>query len=314
MTRRGDARPQQTTTMEGNAVTYGSAVSAQPTVQLDCRNQLGESPVWDEREQCLYWVNIHDGELWAWRPDTTPRVVQFQLKVCAIGLREAGGLVLALESGFALLDRLDAPLRIVGQVAAPIHTRLNDGRVDPQGRFVCGGMNEESPQRANASLYLLEGDFKVTGLMAGIACTNSLCWSPDGATVYFADMPTRRIDACDYDTRTGAMANRRTFATLNGHGAPDGSIVDAEGHLWNARWGGAKLVRYRPDGSVEREVPLPVSNPTCLAFGGPDLDILYVTTAWFSLDDATRKSEPYAGSLFALRPGVRGLPSARFAG
>ncbi|WP_321893831.1 SMP-30/gluconolactonase/LRE family protein [Paraburkholderia tropica] len=290
------------------------AVSKQPEVQFDCRNMLGESPVWDERDERLYWVNIHAAELWAWRPGSSPRIVRLPERVGAIGLREQGGLVLALESGFGLLDTLDAEIHTVRRVDAPAHTRMNDGRVDPFGRFVCGGMNEETPQGSNAALYSLAGDGRVTTLLDGIGCTNSLCWSPDGRTMYFSDMPTGRIDAFDYDASTGAISNRRRFATLAKPGAPDGSIVDAEGHLWNAQWGGAKLVRYRPDGSVEREVPLPVSNPSCVAFGGPDLDILYVTSAWFTLDDATRAREPHAGSLFALRPGVLGLPCARFAG
>ena len=290
------------------------ALSTQPVVQLDCRNILGESPVWDEREQRLYWVNIHASQLWAWEPGSEPQTVKMPERVGAIGLREQGGLVLALESGFALLDSFDAPLHTLTHVDTPRHTRMNDGRVDPFGRFICGGMNEETPQRSNAALYSLDLDGRVAMLLDGIGCSNSLCWSPDGRTMYFSDMPTGRIDAFDYNSRTGAIANRRAFATLTTPGAPDGSIVDAEGHLWNAQWGGAKLVRYRPDGSLEREVTVPVSNPSCLVFGGPELDILYVTSAWFALDAATHLREPYAGSLFAFRPGVQGLPSARFAG
>lgn len=290
------------------------AMTAQPAVQLDCRNVLGESPVWDEGEQRLYWVNIHAAELWSWQAGGKPHTVKLQERVGAIGLRERGGLVLGLESGFALLDSVDAVLHSVTHVDTPGHTRMNDGRVDPSGRFVCGGMNEETPQRSNAALYSFDRDGRVAMLLDGIGCSNSLCWSPDGATMYFSDMPTGRIDAFDYDSRTGSIANRRTFATLKTPGAPDGSIVDVEGHLWNAQWGGGKLVRYRPDGSVEREVRLPVSNPSCLVFGGPELDILYVSSAWFTLDAATRLREPHAGSLFAFRPGVHGLPSARFAG
>lgn len=286
----------------------------QPAVALDCRHILGESPVWDEREQLLYWVNIHAAELWAWQPGREARSVKLPERVGAIGLREQGGLVLALESGFALVDGLDAPLHTIRHVETPAHTRMNDGRVDPFGRFICGGMNEEAPQRSNAALYSLTGSGEIAMLLDGIGCSNSLCWSPDGRTMYFSDMPTCRIDAFDYDGRTGAVANRRTFAALTTPGAPDGSIVDSEGHVWNAQWGGAKLVRYRPDGSVEREVPMPVSNPSCLVFGGPDLDILYVTSAWFTLDATTRAREPHAGSLFSFRPGVQGLPSARFAG
>jgi L-arabinonolactonase len=128
-------------------------------------------------------------------------------------------------------------------------------------------------------------------------------------------MPTRRIDALDYDVVTGHVGNRRLFASLADQpGSADGSVVDAEGCLWNAQWRGAKLVRYRPDGRIDREIALPVSNPTCLAFGGPNLDILFVTSAWFTLSDEERKREPHAGSLFAFRPGVCGRPEYRYAG
>ncbi|RKP57707.1 SMP-30/gluconolactonase/LRE family protein [Pararobbsia silviterrae] len=291
--------------------------SMQASVVLDCRQCLGESPVWDARTATLYWANIHDAQVWAWDPSGTaaPRCYPLPERVGAIGLREAGGLVIALASAFALLDLDSGALARIADVPSPApHTRLNDGRVDPAGRFVCGGMNEQTPQLPNARVYTLERDHRVSATLDGIHCANSTCWSPDGATLYFSDMATRRIDAFDYDVATGAISGRRPFATMQSAGAPDGSVVDAQGYLWNAQWGGAKVVRYRPDGTIDREIALPVSHPTCVAFGGPDLDTLYITTAWFLLDDATRAREPHAGSLFAIKPGVRGLSEARYAG
>ncbi|WP_250518365.1 SMP-30/gluconolactonase/LRE family protein [Caballeronia sp. ATUFL_M1_KS5A] len=285
-----------------------------PEVVQACRNQLGESPVWDERTQTLHWTNIHACEIWSWEVSASAPVVRtMPERIGAIGLREGGGLVIALESGFATLKADSSqPVPIASLPDPAAHTRLNDGRVAPDGRFLCGGMSEEQPQRANAALYALDADSSVRTLLTDIACANSLCWSPNGRTLYFSDMATRRIDAFDY--ADGKIANRRIFAELTTPGAPDGSIVDEDGFLWNAQWGGGKLVRYAPDGSVDREVALPVSNPTCMVFGGPELDIMYITTAWFTLDPATREKEPYAGSLFAWRPGVRGLPSPRFQG
>ena len=194
-------------------------------------------------------------------------------------------------------------------------TRLNDGRVDPAGRFVCGGMDEADPQEGISAVYSLGRDRRAVSLLAGVHCANSICWGPDGRTMYFTDMPTRRIDMFDYDPLTGAAVNRRTFADLsNEPGLADGSTVDAEGFLWNAQWGGNKVVRYAPDGSVDREIALPISNPTCLCFGGDDLDVLFITSAWFGLDDAARVREATAGGIFALRPGVKGLPEHRYAG
>ena len=230
------------------------------------------------------------------------------------GLREDRGLVLALEKGFALWR--DGAAETIAHLDGDLPTvRLNDGRVDPAGRFVCGGMDEGEPQKPLARLYGLDAGRAVSTLLSGISCTNSLCWGPDGRTLYFTDMPTRRIDAFDYDATSGAVSNRRVFASLADEpGLADGSIVDADGCLWNAQWQGSKLVRYRPDGSVEREVRLPVSNPTCMAFGGPDLDILFVTTAWFTLTPEQRAAEPFAGNLFVFRPGVRGRRESRYAG
>jgi L-arabinonolactonase len=290
--------------------------SATPQVALDCRNGLGESIVWDDRSGVLHWTNINDRELWTWDPfgGEGAKVAATAERVGALGLRETDGLVLALEKGFALWRNGAAhPISAVDTELPTV--RLNDGRVDPAGRFVCGGMDEGSPQRPLARLYGLDPKRGASTLLEGVSCTNSLCWSPDGRTLYFTDMPTRRIDAFDYDLASGGVSNRRVFVSLADEpGLADGSIVDAEGCLWNAQWQGSKLVRYRPDGTVEREVALPVSNPTCMAFGGPDLDILFVTTAWFTLTPEQRAAEPLAGNLFAFRPGVRGRKEARYAG
>jgi L-arabinonolactonase len=292
------------------------AFGPKPELALDCRNGLGESIIWDDRTGLLHWVNIHDREIWSWNPTSAkePRKLKMPERVGAIGLRQQDGLVAALEKGFALVhdDTVETMARVEEDLPT---TRLNDGRVDPAGRFVCGSMDEASPQQPIASLYGLDADRRVDRLLSGISCTNSLCWSPDGRTLYFTDMPTRRIDAFDYDPGTGSVSNRRPFASLSKEpGFADGSIVDAEGFLWNAQWQGSKLVRYRPDGSVEREVALPVSNPTCMAFGGPDLDILFVTSARFTLTNDQLDAEPSAGSVFAFRPGVKGRKEHRYAG
>jgi L-arabinonolactonase len=295
-------------------VVYGK----QPEIALDCRNWLGESIIWDDRAAALYWVDIHAKAIWRWQPHgaTAPKVFTLPERPGALGLRRDGGLVLGLESGFAFFDELTGVIDKIADVEADLPTtRLNDGRVDPAGRFLCGGMDEAENQQAISALYVLEPDRTVRRLLNGIACANSTCWSADGSTLYFSNMPTRRIDAFDYDIEKGTMSNRRPFVSFDKEpGLPDGSAVDAEGCLWNAEWGGGKLRRFRPNGQLDREVPLPVTNPTCVAFGGPDLDTLFVTTAWFGLTDEQRKAEPLAGSLFAFAPGVRGRLENRYAG
>jgi L-arabinonolactonase len=294
------------------------SVGAEPQVVLDCRNNLGESVVWDDRTQHLWWVNIHEAQIWSWAPfaGKEPNVFQLDERVGAIALREKGGIAAALQSGFALFDPATGAVEKVADIEAHLSTtRLNDGRVDPAGRFVCGGMDESKPQQPISAVYALEADGTDRRIIEGVTCSNSICWSPDGATLYFTDMPTRRIDAFDYDVASGTAANRRLFVDLSREpGFADGSTVDAEGYLWNAQWGGRKVVRYAPNGKVDREIELPIDNPTCLAFGGPDLDILFITSAWFGVDEAARAGQIHAGSIFALRPGVRGRLENRYAG
>lgn len=288
-----------------------------PTVVCDCRNNLGESVVWDAKTSRLWWANIHEGEIWSWTPTggRAPIRVKLDERVGAIGLRQSAGLVVALASGFAFFDPETGETQRIAEVEAELSsTRLNDGRIDPAGRFVCGGMDESSPQQGISAVYALDSHGKTQTLIKGIHCANSICWSPDGSVFYFTDMPSRRIDAYDYDVATGEASNRRVFVDLSEEaGLADGSTVDAEGYLWNAQWGGGKVVRYAPDGSVDREIALPVSNPTCLCFGGEDLSTLYITSAWFGLDASAHGRQPHAGSIFALRPGVRGVPEHRFA-
>lgn len=293
-----------------------SDLGSEPTLVLDCRNNLGESVVWDERLQMLRWVNIHQGEVWSWHTGTGQQTtVTLGQRVGAIAMRETGDLVVALSSGFCFLDN-DGRMEPIVEVERDLPTtRLNDGRADPAGRFVCGGMNEGSPQTPISAVYALGPDRSLSSLFGGVACSNSTCWSPDGKTMYFTDMPSREIVAFDYDLSSGTVSNKRVFADLKGEpGLADGSTVDADGYLWNAQWGGGKLVRYAPDGSVDREISLPVTNPTCLAFGGPELDILFITSAWFGLGPESHALEPSAGGIFAFKPGVRGMLEHRFAG
>lgn len=278
-------------------------------VALDYSIRLGESIVWDDREQVLYWVNIHDREVRSWNPDGVAALIVLSLpeRVGALGLRESGGLVLALESSFALLDLETRRRELMDAAESDLPTtRFADGRIDPGCRFDCGGMDEATPQRPISAIHSLAADHYTRRLFDGVFCTNSLCWSQDGGTMYFTDMPTRRIDAFDYEVITGQAANRRVFTDRASEpGWADGSIVDAEGCLWNAQRNGSRLIRYRP-GTMEHEVELPVSNPTSMAIGGADLDVLKVATAWFGLSERQRAQEPHTDSSFAFWPGVRG--------
>jgi L-arabinonolactonase len=192
-------------------------------------------------------------------------------------------------------------------------TRLNDGRCDRQGRFVVGGY--DSSAKGLSAAYRLDADLSLHRLFGGLSSANSTCFSPDGRTMYYADTPQAVIWAFDYDPDTGTPSNRRIFCDFRDQpGVPDGSVIDADGCLWNAQWNGGRIARYRPDGSLDRVVEMPCRNPTSLAFGGRQLDSLFITTSRLTLTRREQRLQPLAGALLVIRPGVKGLPETRFRG
>lgn len=289
-------------------------MSFQVEVAARGADRLGECPLWDERESALWWVDSR----WpaAKRLDPSSGAVMMVVLrevVGSIALREAGGLLAATKSGLHLLDPSSGALEARANPEAHLpDNRFNDGRCDRQGRFWAGTMSDVRRDPVG-SLYRFETDFACTRLRNAIIIPNSLAFSADSRTMYFADTNRHTIWAYDYDPATGAATRERVFADT-GSGRPDGSCVDAEGCLWNAEYGSGRLVRYTPAGKVDRAVEVPVSNPTCCAFGGEDLGTLYVTTATQRLAPEDLARQPLAGSLLALRPGVKGLPEGRFAG
>ena len=279
---------------------------------LDAAAITGESPVWDEKRARLYWVDIPGQKIHRFDPATgTDEVWPTPEPVGALGLRERGGLVLALKSGFYFFDLASGKASPVALIDEPDSNRLNDGRVDPAGRFWAGSMNERGRGKI-AALYCLNHDLTCEKKIGGIALSNTLCWSPDGRVMYHADTLERKISAWDFDAATGAIGNQRLFIDVPpGEGVPDGATVDAEAYLWVAHWGTGHLNRYNPSGKLVRTIQLPVTNITCPAFGGAGLDILYVTSATAALNAAQRAAQPQAGGLFAIEAGVRGLPEKR---
>jgi len=287
-------------------------------VLVDVKTILGEGPLWDVEEQRLYWIDsfganvfrcTHDGrEVRAW---------DLPQQIGSMALREKGGAVLSLARGFHFLDFKTGDVElIVDPEPGRANNRINDGKVDKRGRFVAGTMDtmEDGP---NGALYRLDPDLSLHKLDDKIIVSNGPCWSPDGRIFYFADSWSGEIWAYDYDLTTGNVSNRRTFCKLDTStgGAADGSTVDAEGCLWNAQVYDGKLIRYTPDGKVERVIDMPVKKITSVMFGGPDLDVLYVTSMAkpplprFPGDGVLR------GSLFAIHDlGIKGVPEPRFAG
>ena len=286
---------------------------------VDAQALLGESPVWCPVERCLWWVDILRPALHRFEPSSgRSRSWSLPQHVGSLALRRDGGVLLALRSAVALFDpETEAlSLRDAPESDRP-ETRFNDGKGDRRGRFWVGTMSTGDPAtRAGAgALYRLDPDFRWHRMLDGITVPNSLAWSPDDRTMYFADTPARTIWAFDFDVDRGTLDGRRVFATVpEGAGFPDGSTVDAAGHLWNAHFDGWRLTCYAPDGRVARVVRLPVQRPTSCAFGGPELDVLYVTSASVRLSPEERRAQPAAGGLLALDVGARGLPEPRFNG
>ncbi|GAA4444778.1 hypothetical protein GCM10023148_51750 [Actinokineospora soli] len=221
----------------------------------------------------------------------------------AVALTGGDALLLATPSGFASLR--GGTLSTVVEVPNP--DRFNDGKCDPAGRFLAGTIAPEG----EAALHRLDPDLTTTELLSGLTVSNGLAWSPDGATLYHADTPTHRIDAYAYDVASGSLGPRRSLVEIPDHqGAPDGMTVDADGCVWVALWGGGAVHRYTPDGRLDRRIETPVAKPSSVAFGGPGLTTLFITSAGGPSDPGN----PLGGALFAVDPGVTGLPAHRFAG
>jgi sugar lactone lactonase YvrE len=282
---------------------------------VDCRNRLGEVPVWDEREQALWWVDIEGKLLQRYRP-ATGQVERWTMpeRIGSFALRERGGLIVAFASGIAFYDPASGAIEWLGRPEADKPgNRFNEGKCDRKGRFWCGTM-DDSLAAHSAALYRVDPDRSIHKVLDGVGISNCFVWSLDDRAFWFADTLDRRIDRFDYDHARGTLSNRRPFATPAGGAAPDGGTIDAEGFLWNAEWDGWRVVRYAPDGRVDRVVALPVQKPTSCMFGGPDLATLYVTSAVWDLTPEKLAGQPQAGGLFALDVGVRGVPEPRFAG
>ncbi|MFA7436635.1 SMP-30/gluconolactonase/LRE family protein [Castellaniella sp.] len=287
-------------------------------VFVDVKTTLGEGPLWDIDEQRLYWIDSADGRIFRATADGREiRAWQVPTKIGSMALRRSGGAIASLANGLHTVDFKTGAVELLHDPEPGLpNNRLNDGKVDPKGRFLFGSMDtmEEGP---NGALYRLDPDLSVHRLQDGIVVSNGPCWSPDGKTFYFADTWAEEIWAYDYDLDTGAIANRRTFTKIQGTNfrSPDGSTVDAEGCLWNAQVYEGQLVRYTPDGQVERIIEMPVKNVTSVMFGGEHLDILFVTSMSRPPLPRFPSDSVLGGSVFMITGlGIRGVPEQRFAG
>jgi len=273
--------------------------------------RLGEGPVWDHRTRRLWWVDIPNGRLHAFDPARREnQTYDVEQPVGALALREKGGLLLALQSGFAFYDQQSGQLTPLADPEADLpDNRFNDGKCDPAGRFWAGTM-DNNEQAASGSLYCLDPDgMRVSRHLSGIRISNGLAWTADGARLYYIDSPTHKVQAFDFDLRNGAIRFDRDVLTFDpAYGFPDGMCIDADGQLWIAFYGGAKVRRFDPErGRQTWQIDVPTRRPTSCCFGGNNLETLYITTA-------AKQGDPLGGGLFAVKPGLQGVETSLFAG
>lgn len=294
---------------------------------VDCTNWLGEGPVWEPETGLLYWVDMLEQQIWGLDPRTGKTKTWSLPKVVgAIAPRDEKGAVITMRDGFYFFDYATGKTELIAEVDADQpRSMFNDGKVDRRGRFFAGAEDERSELEI-CGLFRLDADLSVHELERGIICNNGPCWSPDNKTFYHTDSFKQEMYAYDYDFETGAISNKRVFASSKDErGVFDGSTVDEEGCIWNARFVTGELVRHAPDGSIERRIELPVPTTTSVMFGGDNLDVAYITSMarveWAGpsvteLYPGGDKALPAAsGGLFAVTGlGVRGLPEHRFAG
>ena len=280
-------------------------------------NTLGEGPQWNGRTETLWWTDIQERLIYSYHP-ASGRLFSSSApeRLCSFGfVMGRPEIIAAFDRGLALyhpvskdIDWLDCP---EGSGAG---IRFNDGKVDRQGRFWTGTMVEAGDPliRPEGNLYCIDAEYRLTVHESGIGISNGLCWNPESDRMYFADSCRRVIYSYDFESGSGTLENRNIFV-LTGNGAyPDGADIDCNGCLWSAHWGAGQVVRYTPAGRKDMVLDLPVSQPTCVAFGGPDLDLLYITSAKEGLDKDALFREPDAGNVLVYQVGIVGLPASCF--
>lgn len=292
----------------------------EPEVASRIRAELGEGPSWDAENGILYWVDIKLGLIYSHRPGIADDdIVATAKSVSCVVPRREGGLALTLQHGYYGLDLATKNLESISEeVEMDLDgNRFNDGKCDPAGRFWAGTM-DESEKNPSGSLYCLENNRKPKKVFSNVTISNGLGWSPDCTKMYYIDSLTRKISSFDYSLRTGEISNRQTavdFDKTNQKGVPDGMAVDANGMIWVAHWGGARLTRWNPSTGILLEtLHVPAEQVSSCCFAGEHLEELYITSARTGLDAKELASKPLTGSLFVVRPGVRGLPTNSFHG
>jgi len=275
--------------------------------------ELGENPLWSVEESAFYWTDINGCCFYRYFP-ATGKQERFEtgVHVGCFAFRRKGGLVMGAEDGLAFWDFHSKKVEFIthfDDIIPP--SRFNDGKVDRQGRFWAGTMSDRPVNK----LYRLDAAHRVTVMESGVSIANGTGWSPDDRIMYFTDSIAHFIYKYDFDKATGNLSHRQIFVKVPDElGVPDGLTVDAEGFVWSAVWNGWRVIRYAPDGSIEREVKMPVQCPSSVAFGGEKLDELYITSARSDLTPEQCQAQPMSGDIFRLKTGIKGIPEPFYEG
>lgn len=284
---------------------------------LNANATLGEGAIWHPTEKRLYWIDIEAAELHLYDPATgKDTLFHTGEKPGTVVPVKGGGVLLATQNS---IRKLDTEIGELTLVAKPLHDpqlRFNDGKVDPSGRFWVGTMAYDV-QKGAAALYRMDKDKSFHQVLDKVTISNGLVWSADKKTMYYVDSPTLTVQAFDYDDASGAISKGRVTVRIPEAvgGSPDGMAIDAEGKLWIALWGAAAVIRCEPGtGEVLQRVEVPALHVTSVAFGGENLDVLYITSAREGMSPAQLETYPKSGGLFAVKPGVRGVPAEFYAG
>ena len=290
--------------------------SRQPVVVVEHRCLLGEGPVWDAKQQMLYWVDILNGAIHGYAPKNKMyTTIQLDQLIGAVALCTDGNFIAALQNGFALIDRASGEVKMIEDPEAHLPgNRFNDGKCDSAGRFWAGTMALTEDAGAG-SIYTIEKNVGVIKKINNVSISNGMAWSPDHGTLYYIDSPSFKVVAYDYDKTTGNISNERTIITITAvDGTPDGMTIDTEGMLWIAHWDGWQVTRWNPaTGEKLFHFTLPVGRVTSCTFGGQSLEDLYITSARVGLTDEALESQPMAGALFVIpNCGFKGLPAFEF--
>lgn len=283
----------------------------QAELLYDSKAELGEAPVWDARTQTLYWLDILNRRVYA-GSDIVAELDEF---VGCLAPHKNGGIILTKRFSFWTLEPDSAKLTLLSALEnEPLNNRFNDGKCDPRGRFLAGTMDldEKNP---NGSLYSFDGA-SYTRLLNNVTISNGMTWSPDHKTFYYIDTPTHEIKAFDYDLDTGVIGNMRVAIRIpDMFGWPDGMTSDVQGNLWIAMWGGAQVTKWNPyTGQLLERIPVPAKNVSSCAFGGRNLNELYVTSARKGLDETVLKQYSLTGGVFRIETRVEGMPAFEFTG